>query len=93
MPGGPNSDVWMLPLPAPRPEIPVPVLPVPESALSHYPSGDLETIRLIDQRQDQVLEDLEHLNQRILDIIELYTANGQPDAGVDVDGDRLDSAA
>ena len=44
-------------------------------ALSDQPPNDVETIRLIDQRQNQVLEDLEQLNQRILDIIELYNAN------------------
>ncbi|MCP4464448.1 MAG: hypothetical protein GY819_16765 [Planctomycetaceae bacterium] len=36
------------------------------------------TLKLIDQRQDQLLEDLERLNRQILDIIDVYTTN-RPD--------------
>jgi hypothetical protein len=39
-------------------------------------------LKLIDERQDLVLEDLDRLNQRIVDIIELYTSN-RSTAGAD----------
>jgi hypothetical protein len=69
--------------------------------LSQNPLADRETLRLINQRQDLVLEDLDRLNQRILDIIELYSATrdsqdpdgngGQAETGEEPES--LDSAA
>ena len=58
-----------------------------EHALSQANPCELETIRMIDQRQTQVLDDLDRLNQRILDIIELYTAS-RPPAGRDRSEDQ-----
>lgn len=66
------------------------------TTLSESTDNDLETIRLIDQRQNQVLEDLDTLNQRILDIIDLYNASRQDTLQTDGDGastDKLDTAA
>ena len=76
------------------------LLPTPcllsEFALSQSNPCEVETIRIIDQRQTQVLEDLERLNQRILDIIELHTANRQPEDEQPLESDPVtspDSAA
>jgi len=33
------------------------------------------TLKLIDERQDLLLEDIDRLNQRIVNIIEVYTNN------------------
>lgn len=52
---------------------------------------DLETIRLIDLRQNQLLEDLDQLNQRIVDIIEAHGANRNEAEAPD--SDQLDPAA
>ncbi len=71
-------------------------LPPVVTTLSESTDNDLETIRLIDQRQNQVLEDLDTLNQRILDIIDLYNAGRQDTLQTDGDGastDKLDTAA
>ncbi len=38
-------------------------------------------LKRIDDRQELVLEDLQRLNRRILDIIELHTRNPGPRAG------------
>ena len=55
------------------------------------PHQQLETLKLIDQRQQQVLEDLEALNARIENIIELYQANRQ-NRGSEPASDRQDAA-
>ena len=39
------------------------------------PEAAHEILRLIDQRQVQILEDLDRLNERIETIIQLHTAN------------------
>ena len=51
----------------------------------------LETLQLIDQRQQQVLEDLEALNSRIENVIELYQHNRKPSSRPDSDA-RQDAA-
>lgn len=43
------------------------------------PEEQHATLKLIDQRQDQLLEDLERLDRQILDIIEVY-AQTRPDS-------------
>ena len=43
------------------------------------PEEQHATLKLIDQRQDQLLEDLERLDREILDIIEVY-AQSRPAA-------------
>ena len=39
------------------------------------PEQQLTTLKLIDERQDILLEDLDRLNQRIVNIIEVYSNN------------------
>jgi hypothetical protein len=40
--------------------------------LSNFAPAEVETIRLIDQRQTQLLEDIDLLNARILALLEEY---------------------
>ena len=48
----------------------------------------LETLQLIDRRQQQVLEDLEALNARIENVIELYQHNRKRKSRPDSDSQQ-----
>ena len=52
------------------------------------PEEQFSTLKLIDERQVQLLEDLDRLNQRIETIIELYSAN-RPDSASDTRDDDV----
>lgn len=68
--------------------------------LSETRVDEQEAIRLIDLRQDQVLEDLEDLNRRVLEMIEQFSADrsqqpaaGDPPQTNPLEPDQLEPAA
>ena len=63
--------------------------------MSNFAPAEVETIRLIDQRQTQLLEDMDLLNARILALLEEYNpskANEEAEAGDDGSGKTTPSA-
>lgn len=59
------------------------------NSLSNFAPAEVETIRLIDQRQTQLLEDIDLLNARILALLEEYNpskVNEEAEAGDDPPG-------
>jgi hypothetical protein len=57
-----------------KPESPRPAKGFSEPGSASSIADPVEMIRRIDQRQRKVLDDLDRLNQRIVDIIELFNA-------------------